>query len=297
MKLKLSLDKFTSYLFILPHLVFFSVFLAFPVFFGLYISMHRWELLGWEKPFLGLGNFAKLFNSNTIQYEYFWNSLGNTFKFVVFSVPFLVIVGLLIAILVDRNFKFKGFFRSVFYTPVILSITSVTLMWNWILDTQSGLMNYILSFLGYDPIAWLSTTKWAWVSLVLVTVWWTVGQNMLLFLAGLQDIPAHLYEAAKIDGATAWQRFWYITLPSLKPTTLFVTVMTTIASFNVFGQPYMMTEGGPGRDTQVAIMYIQEEAFSNYRLGNAAAMAIIVSLFIIAISIFQFKLMSSDVEY
>ncbi len=297
MKLKPNLDRLTSYLFILPHLVFFSVFLAFPVFFGLYISMHRWELLGWEKPFLGLDNFAKLFNSNTIQYEYFWNSLGNTFKFVVFSVPFLVIVGLLIAILVDRNFKLKGFFRSVFYTPVILSITSVTLMWNWILDTQSGLMNYILSFLGYDPIAWLSTTKWAWVSLVLVTVWWTVGQNMLLFLAGLQDIPAHLYEAAKIDGATAWQRFWYITLPSLKPTTLFVTVMTTIASFNVFGQPYMMTQGGPGRDTQVAIMYIQEEAFSNYRLGNAAAMAIIVSLFIIAISVFQFKLMSSDVEY
>jgi len=294
---KFKLEKVTPYLFIFPHLLFFVTFLAFPVFYGIYISMHRWELLGWEKPFIGLGNFFKLFNKNTIQYEYFWNSFGNTLKFVIFSVPFLVIIGLALAMLVDKNFKFKGFFRSVFYTPVILSVTSVTLMWTWILDTQSGLMNYILSFLGYNPIAWLSTTEWAWVSLVLVTVWWTVGQNMLLFLAGLQDIPQHLYEAAKIDGASGWQRFWYITLPGLKPTTLFVTVMTTIASFNVFGQPYMMTHGGPGRDTQVAIMYIQEEAFSNYRLGNSAAMALIMSLFIIAISIIQFKMMSSDVEY
>ncbi|MCG8513513.1 MAG: sugar ABC transporter permease [Halanaerobiales bacterium] len=295
--MKLKFEQITPYFFILPHLGFFAVFLAFPVFFGIYISMHRWELLDWEKPFIGFGNFAKIFDSTTIQYEYFWNSLGNTLKFVVFSLPFLVITGLLLALLINQNLKFKGLFRCIFYTPVVLSITSVTLMWNWLLDTQSGLINYILSLGGYTPIAWLSTTEWAWVSLVVVTVWWTVGQNMLLFLAGLQDIAEHLYEAAKIDGANAWQRFWSITLPSLKPTTLFVTVMTTIASFNVFGQPYMMTRGGPGRDTQVAIMYIQEEAFSNYRFGNAAAMALIVSVFIIVISIFQFRLLSSDVEY
>jgi multiple sugar transport system permease protein len=120
---------------------------------------------------------------------------------------------------------------------------------------------------------------------------------MLLFLAGLQDIPQHLYEAAKIDGASIFEQFWYITLPSLKPTTLFVTVMTTVASFNVFGQPFMMTQGGPGRSTQVAIMYIQQEAFANYKMGSAAAMAIIVSLFIIVIGVFQFKIMSSDVKY
>ncbi|OCL28750.1 ABC transporter permease [Orenia metallireducens] len=295
--MKGKLKKLEPYLFTAPHLIFFIAFLAFPVFFGLYISLHRWELLGWEKPFVGLKNYLQLFNSNTIQYEYFWNAMANTFKFVIFSVPFLVVVGLFLALLVNKVFKGKALFRGIFYTPVILSITSVTLIWKWILDNQSGLANYLITALGFNPIPWLSETKFAWISLVLVTIWWTVGQNMLLFLAGLQDIPQHLYEAAEIDGANTWRKFWHVTLPSLKPTTLFVTVMTTIGSFNIFGQPYMMTKGGPGRATQVAIMYIQEEAFANYRMGSASAMALVMSLFIIIVSMFQFKIMSSDIEY
>jgi multiple sugar transport system permease protein len=294
---KKYLRKLTPYLFITPHLIFFTAFLAFPAFYGIYISLHKWEPLSFNKPFIGLTNYQKLFTSGTLQNRYFWNALVNTLQFVFFSVPALVLIGLLLAILVDSKIKYKGLFRSVFYTPVILSVTSVTLIWMWMLDSQTGLINYFFTQLGLESVAWLSKETPAWISLVVTTVWWTAGHNMLLFLAGLQDIPQHLYEAAKIDGASIFEQFWYITLPSLKPTTLFVTVMTTVASFNVFGQPFMMTKGGPGRSTQVAIMYIQQEAFTNYKMGSAAAMAIIVSLFIIVIGVFQFKIMSSDVKY
>ena len=295
--MKKVLHKLTPYFFIGPHMLFFVAFLAFPVFYGIYISLHNYELLSFERPFVGLDNFLRLFDHSAIQSEYFWKSVLNTLIFVVTSVPALIIVGLALAVLIEKNGVGKGIFRSTFYTPVVLSITSITLMWRWILDTQSGLINYVLSFFGVKNIAWLSTTKWAWFSLVLVTVWWTVGRNMLLFIAGLQEIPHQLYEAAEIDGANAWKRFRYITLPSLRPTTLFVTVITTIDSFNIFGQPFMMTNGGPGRDTLVAMMYIREEAFVHFRLGSAAAMALVLSLFIIAISIIQYKLLSTDVKY
>ncbi|AGB41261.1 permease component of ABC-type sugar transporter [Halobacteroides halobius DSM 5150] len=294
---KNKFQKIIPYLFITPHLFIFSIFLAFPALFGLYISLHRWNLLSAQHPFVGFKNYTRLFNPESFQYQYFWNALGNTFQFVIFSVPILVIIGLILAILVNRNIRGTGILRSIFYTPVILSVTSVTLIWMWMLDTQSGLINYILNLFGVEPIAWLSTTEWAWVSLVVTTVWWTAGHNMLLLLAGLQDIPQHYYEAAEIDGANIWDKFWHITLPCLKPTILFVTVTSTIASFKVFGQPHMMTQGGPGRETEVAIMYIKRVAFANYRIGSAAAMALIVSLFVIVIGVIQFKLLSKDVEY
>ncbi|MCG0237726.1 MAG: sugar ABC transporter permease [Firmicutes bacterium] len=190
-------------------------------------------------------------------------------------------------------------FRTVFYAPTVLSVATVAIIWRWLLDTNAGLVNYYLrTYLGVGQnIPWLTDLPWAWIALVLMTVWWTMGGNLILFLAGLQDIPETLYEAARIDGANGWQLFRHITLPGLKPTLLFVTVMTTIASFNLFGQPYMTTGGGPNRATQTVIMLIRDEAFKAYRMGSASAMAWVLGIVMMVVSIFQFRALRQHIEY
>ncbi|KRQ87679.1 Lactose transport system permease protein LacF [Caloramator mitchellensis] len=287
-----KLDKIQPYLFILPQFVFFLIFMIIPTVLGVWISLNRWDYLTPPK-FVGLKNYMDLFSKDTIDYLEFWNSFGNTFKFVIFSVPFLIIIALALALLVNSpNLKLRNFFRGVFYTSNVLSVSCVGLIWLWMLDTNAGLVNYYLEKLGFDRIPWLAELPWAWISLVLMTVWWTIGGNMILFLAGLQDIPQVLYEAADIDGASAWQKFKYVTLPGLRRPLLFIIIMTTLAQFNIFGQPYMVTRGGPGNATKVLLMYIRDVAFGQYRMGSASAMAIMMGLVMITFSIIQFKLLT-----
>lgn len=291
------LQRIVPYLFVAPHFVFFLTFMVVPTFLGLWISFHKWDFLA-EPKWVGWRNYLNLFDPETIQYEYFWPALLNTFKFVLFSVPLLILVPLLLALALNTQVWLKGLFRSIFFAPVILSIASVGIIWRFFLDTQAGLLNYWLgTYLKIDSIAWLTTIPWAWVSIVLVTIWWTSGSNMVLFLAGLQDIPEHLYEAGRIDGATRWDLLLRITLPLLRPTLLFVTVMTTLASFNIFGQPYMLTGGGPSHGTRMVLMLIREEAFSAFRMGSASAMAYILGIIMIVVSIGQFKWLRDNIEY
>lgn len=289
--------RLTPYFFIAPHLFFFLIFLVGPTLYGLYISFFNWDFLGGAK-FIGLKNYLNLFNSATLQGTYFWKSVWATSQFVIYSVPLLILIPLLLALALNAQLRGRIVFRTIFYAPVILSVATVAIIWRWMLDTNAGMINYYLTaWFGSTKIAWLVELPWVWISLVIMTCWWTVGNNMVLFLAGLQGIPEHLYEAAEIDGATGFKRFWHVTLPLLKPTTLLVTVMTTIASFNLFGQPYMTTAGGPGVATRTAIMLIRNEAFKDFRMGSASAMAWTLGIIMIAISVIQFRIMKDQVEY
>ncbi|MFX0560114.1 carbohydrate ABC transporter permease [Tepidibacillus infernus] len=285
----------TSYLFLLPYTLAFLFFMVVPLIYGIYISLHDWELIGNAHPFIGFENYIDLFNPDKRIHTIFWDGLWKTIKFVIFSVPFLVVVGLVLALIIKNlPSKFKGFFRSIYFLPTAISVTVISVLWLWILDTNSGLINAYLSDLGIPKIAWLTTTSWAWVSIVVATIWWTVGFNMIIFQNALDEVPQSLYEAAEIDGAGSWQKFINITLPSIKNVTLFVFVTSTIASFNIFGQPFLMTRGGPGTDTKVLLMSIYEEAFSNLSLGTATSMAVSLSLIIMLVSLIQFRLMGKE---
>ena len=243
-------NQLVPYLFIAPHLIFFLIFVAYPFFYGLYISFFRFDFLRPEaQQFVLLDNYAKLFSPDSIQFPVFWNALGNTVKFVLYSVPPLIIIPLLLAVLLNTRVPGRNFFRGLYFSPWVLSAAVVGLLGFWIFQSQGGLVNFYLVRLGITPPRWLSTLPWAWVAIVAMTLWWTVGFNMIILLAALQDIPRQLYESASLDGATSWQQFVSITLPILRPVLVFVIIITIIASFNLFAQPFFMTNGGPAQAT------------------------------------------------
>ena len=288
--------RFTPYLFILPHLIFFTLFIGYPFFNGLWISFHEFDYLRPESTrFVGLQNYLALFTPGTIKFNEFWNAFFNTLEFVLYSVPPLVLVPLFLAILLNTKTPGRNVFRAIYFAPWVLSVAVVGLLWWWIFQSQGGLINYYLYDLGVRPPRWLSSMPWAWVSILVATVWWTVGFNMIIFLAALQDIPGFLYEAAEIDGANAWQAFWRITLPTLQPVMLFVVIITIIASFNLFGQPFFMTGGGPaqptgGGSTEPVMLRIYREGFERPFQGSGAAMSFVVASFMILISYLNFRI-------
>jgi multiple sugar transport system permease protein len=284
------------YLFILPHLIFFGVFIAYPFFNGLFISTESYNFLRPDRTqFVGLQNYVNLFTPDSVQFQPFWSSLWNTVQFVIYSVPALVILPLGLAVLLNIKIPGRNFFRAVYFAPWVLSIAMVGLLWWWIFNSQGGLINYYLGQLHLPQPEWLSTLPWAWVAIVVATVWWTLGFNMIILLAALQDIPDYLYEAADIDGANSIQKFWRITIPMLRPVLLFIITISIIASFNLFGQPFLMTNGGPalpqgGGATTPVMVQIYNEGFSSYNLGSAAAMSFLVAIIMIVVSIGNFKL-------
>ena len=288
--------KLTPYLFILPHLIFFIIFVGYPFFNGLYISFLNYDYLRPEKTeFVYFQNYIDLFKAGSVKFNEFWNSLSNTVEFVIYSVPFLVTIPLGLAVLLNTKIKGRNFFRAIYFAPWVLSVAVISLIWWWIFQSQGGLLNYYLNEIGIKGPQWLSTVPWAWVAIVVATVWWTMGFNMVILLAALQDIPDQLYEAASIDGANNWQQFRYITLPMLQPVLLFIITTTIIASFNLFGQPLMMTRGAPaqptgGGATEPVMMRIFTEGFVRPFQGSAAAMSFLVASMMIGISYFNFKI-------
>ncbi len=290
--------NWTPYFFILPHLIFFAVFLGYPFFRGLYMSLTQYDYLRPEATkFVGLGNYIRLFTPGDIKFNVFWNSLWNTVQFVIYSVPLLVVIPLLLAVLLNTKLPGRNFFRAVYFSPWVLSVAVIGLLWWWIFQSQGGLMNHYLGALHMETPRWLSTLPWAWVAIVVATVWWTIGFNMIILLAALQDIPGELYEASSIDGATGVQAFFRITLPLLQPVMVFIIITTIIASFNLFGQPLLMTRGDPrvtsgGGGTEPVMMRIYQEGFGNSApdQGLAAAMSFIVAAIMIVVSYVNFKL-------
>lgn len=294
---KSTMSQFTSFLFVLPYFIMFVCFLLIPIIYGVFISLHEWDLLSKDRPFVGLQNYLAIFDPNSYLNSVFFNGLANTFKFVIFTVPLLVAIGLALALLITNLPKrVQGFFRTIYFIPYVVSVSVIAIVWLWILDTNSGLLNEYLVLLGFDPIPWLTRIPYAWVSLVMATIWWTIGFNMIILINALNEVPGELYESASIDGANGWQKLFHITLPSIRPVMLFVFITSTIASFNVYGQPYLMTRGGPGNQTEVLLMGIVKEAFSQRQLGSASAMAILMALIMITISIVQFKVSKANEE-
>ncbi|WP_026694330.1 carbohydrate ABC transporter permease [Peribacillus kribbensis] len=283
-------SQLTSSLFVLPYLILFVIFLLIPIIYGAWMSLHNWDLLNPVHEFVGLKNYAKIFDSSSYLHNLFFDGLKHTILFVVISVPLLVIVGLGLALLINAlPGKIKGFFRTLYFIPYAVSVSVVAIIWLWILDTNSGLMNEYFQKLHLPAIPWLTDMPWAWISIVIATIWWTIGFNMVIFINALNDVSEELYEAGSLDGANRWQRLIYITLPSIKPTMLFVLITSTIASFNIYGQPFMMTRGGPGTSTKVLLMNIVDEAFKQRQLGNAAAMSLMMALIMIIISVVQLR--------
>lgn len=287
--------KWIPYLFILPHLIFFSVFLAYPFFDGLYVSFFRYDYLQPDtNVFVGLQNYINLFMPGSITYQEFWNALGNTIEFVIYSVPLLVVIPLVLAVLLNIKFLGRNVYRTIYFAPWVLSVAVVGLLWFWIFQSEGGLINYYLTALHIDTPQWLSSMPWAWVAIVVATVWWTMGFNMIIFLAALQDIPAVLHEAAAIDGANSLQRFFSVTLPLLRPVLVLIITITIIASFNLFGQPFIMTNGGPaqsggGGATEPIMLRIYIEGFVRHFVGSAAAMSFVVATIMIVVSSINFR--------
>ena len=224
----------------------------------------------------------------------FWPSFGNTLVFVILSTPVIVGVGLALALVLNRSGRFVGLLRTLFFAPYVLSVAVLTLIWAFLLNPQLGLIGRFWEFLGLEPVSWLNDPDLAMPTIVVVTLWWTVGFNVVLFLAGLQDIDKSQFEAASLDGANRSQTFWYITLPGLKRTTLLVVVLQIIASFQIFGQVFILTRGGPNGATRVSIQHIYESAFRDAELGYASAMSVFLFVVMVAVSALQFRFMRGE---
>lgn len=247
--------------------------------------------------FVGLQNYIALFDPNSTFSGDFWQSMGATGLFVLLSVPCLVLVPLGVALLLNRRIRAATTFRTVFFAPYVLGVAVIGVIWGYILDTQSGILNHLLGLVGLpDDIPWTVNVPWVWVTLVGVTVWWTMGLNTVIFLAGLKGINGDLYEAAALDGAGAWRSFLNVTIPGLRPVMLFITTTTVLASANMFGQAYLLTQGGPGNTTRTAIMYIADQGLSQNNMAPAAAMSYVLFAFLAIISIVNFRLQRERVE-
>jgi multiple sugar transport system permease protein len=280
-----------AYLFLAPFLILFAVFVAAPAVFGLWISLTNWSPFRVSQSFVGLKNYIDLFTPGSATSGDFWQSMGATAIFTVTSVPFLLVIPLLIAVLLNRAIRGGTVFRAVFFAPYVLGVAVIGVIWRYLLDTQSGIVNHVLGMLGLpDNIPWTVDVPWAWISLVGVTVWWTLGFNTVIILAGLKGINNDLYEAAALDGAGAVRQFFSVTLPGLRQVMTFVVTVTILASANMFGQSYLLTKGGPGNQTRTAIMYISDQGLSQNNMAAASAMSYVLFVFLAIISIVNFRL-------
>jgi multiple sugar transport system permease protein len=280
----------TPYLFLLPYGVLFIGFIGIPAIYGVYISLHDYDYLLPHQPWVGLRNYTDLFKSGSRDGADFWQSMRATLVFTIFSVPLLVVIPLGVALLLNRKFPGRTFFRAIFFTPFVLGVAVVGVLFRFLLDPNIGVVNHYLHSAGVSRnIPWLTQLPWAWISLVSMTVWWTLGFNAIIYLAGLQDISPELYDAADIDGANEWGKFRNVTLPGLRPVMLFVTTVTILASANMFGQALLVTNGAPGNGTRTAIFYISQVGLRQYRQGAAAAMSYIFAIILILISLVNYR--------
>ncbi|MFF0188422.1 carbohydrate ABC transporter permease [Streptomyces sp. NPDC005244] len=270
-------------LFALPFLVLFGLFMVWPLVQGLWMSLTDTSLSAHSPSFTGLDNF-----SEALQDAEMWRSLGHTLLFTLVSTVPLVAVALGMALLVHTGLPGQWVWRLAFFAPYLLPVGVVSLLWMWLYQPDLGLYNHLLGVLGLDGYAWLSDESVALWAIVLTTLWWTVGFNFLLYLAALQSIPDHLYEAAAIDGAGAWRRLWSITLPQLGRITGVITVLQILASLKVFDQIYLLTKGGPNNSTRPVIEYMYDVGFTGYRLGYASAISYIFFALVLLASAAQF---------
>lgn len=286
MAVKKKRRDLTPFFFILPFMVFFVVFILIPLVHGLILSFQEWSLLG-EPIFVGLENYIEL-----LSIRRFKAAVENTLKFAVQSVPLLLIVPLLLALLLNKKFVGQRLAQNAIISPFLIPSSSVLLLWIWMLDTQTGMINQAFKALGLPNQAWLSRQGSAMGVIVFVTLWWTAGYNIILYLSSLQDLPQDLYEAASVDGANGWDQFWHITLPLLRNRMLFITTLQIIASFKLFDQVYILTGGGPAGSTRTLAFYLYETGFRDFMFGRAAAVSWYMFIMIAIFGLLQAKLLT-----
>ena len=278
------MNRVAGWLFVAPALAVIALFFVGPVIAALALSLTDFDLYALADPanlrFVGLRNYVALLGD-----PLFWTALRNTVYFVVVGVPLSIGVSLGAALLLDSRLgRFRGFFRTAYFAPVVTTVVAVAVIWRYLFHTRYGLVNWALGGLGIDPVDWLGDPAWAMPTIILFAVWKNFGYNMIILLAGLQAIPQDLYEAAKIDGASPWQRFAHVTLPGLGPVLLVVAIITVSGYFQLFAEPYVMTQGGPLLSTVSVLYLMYEQGFRWWNLGVASAVAFLLFLLITAVT-------------
>lgn len=280
------------YLYLLPTIIGLLLFSAGAVAISFLMSFSHWDMIS-PPQWAWFGNYKDLWHS-----DLFWEVFRNTLYFILLAVPLSVVCSLALALLVNTSMRGITFFRTAYFLPVVSSMIAVALVWSWIFNPEYGLLNYLLRIaFGVHGPAWLEDTSYALPAMVIVTVWKGLGYSMVVFLAGLQNIPEDLYHAATIDGAGMWKRFRHITLPLLSPTTFFILVITLINSFQVFEQTYVLTKGGPANSTLTLSYYIYQNAFQFFQMGKAAALSYVLFAVIFAVTLIQFRVQKRWVFY
>jgi multiple sugar transport system permease protein len=275
-------DNRIGWAFVAPFVIVFGMFLIWPLVHGFYLSFTGESITGAGGELIGFANYAEALRDPIM-----WRSLLNTRWFTVLSTVPLVVVALILALLVHQGLPGQWLWRLSFFMPFLLASTVAAQFWIWMYNPQLGLVNYVLGAVGVEQIAWLQDPQWAMLAVVIMTLWWTVGFNFLLYLAALQNIPQQHYEAASLDGAGGWRQFFSISLPQLGPTTVMIVILQILASLKVFDQIYQMTEGGPGGATRSIVQYVFEAGFTGYRLGYSAAISYIFFGLILVIALAQ----------
>jgi multiple sugar transport system permease protein len=288
--------EWTAYLFNAPGLITFAIFVVYSVYTSFVLSFHEWNILEPEKPFVGLDNYREV-----MQDESFWDAVGHSIYFVLGSVPATMAIALGLALLLNTKIRGLGLFRTAYYLPVITPLVIAAIIWKWVYNGDFGVLNFYLLQLNIidEPIQWLGDRTWAMPAVIVMNIWKGVGFNMVVYLAGLQAIPAEYYEAAEVDGAGPLQQFRRITLPLVAPTTFFLLVINTIGSMKAFDQIFVMTQGGPpgpGGATTTVVYYIYTTAFKFFRMGYASALAYTLFLLMFVVSFAQFRWYLKRVE-
>jgi multiple sugar transport system permease protein len=283
-------DFMSALLFLSPTLIIFTAFILFPVFFSFYLSFQKWNMFSGDSTFVGVDNYVRMFQSAE-----FWQVLKNTAIYSFGTIPLNMAFSLWIAYILNKKIIGKKFLRTAFFAPVIISPVAAAVIWRWLYDPNFGLINYFIAFLGFNPVNWLNEPTAAMFALIIMGVWKTFGINMVLFSAGLQGIPETYYEAADLDGASKWHKFWHITVPLLSPTTFFIMIMSMISSFQVFDIVYVLTSGGPLGSTKVLVFYVYEYAFKFFEMGYASAISYFLFAVLFILTMVQVRYMRSKV--
>ena len=279
-----------AWVFLAPALVLIGVFFVLPVIAGFLLSLTDFDIYSIGDPrvarLVGLANYRQILSDAE-----FWNALRNTLVYVVVGAPLAVAASLAAALLVNaQRLRARGIFRVVFFTPVVTTLVAVSIVWRYLYHPRYGLLDWVLAHLGLPTVDWLGDPHWAMPAIIVLAVWKNFGYNMLILVAALMAIPSELHEAAELDGAGPWQRFRHITLPALQPAMIFVTVMTVLGNFQLFAEPYVMTQGGPLRSTVSLVMLMYEQGFRWWRMGLAAAIAFLLFVLMLAATRLQLRL-------
>ncbi len=284
--------RYEGYLFIAPLFVGIFAFILIPILVSFVMSFTKWDFVT-SPEFVGIQNYIQMLTKDRL----FWKVLGNTFRYVLFSVPLSATIPLALAVLLNQKVPGITFYRVAFFLPLVTSVVAIGLLWRWMYDSDFGLINYVLQSFGIQGPHWLSDPNLAMPAVVFATVWQGLGYNIIIYLAGLQGIPDHLYEAATIDGAGDLQKFFRITIPMLTPQIFFVLVVSFIGGFQSFGLIYVMTQGGPVNSTNVYVYYLWQTAFSSAKMGYASALSWVLTLIMVAATLFQVRLSRRWVFY